>query len=336
MEVAGSTGDPARDAALAEEARRGLGLRARDRLSAVQLEAGLSRIRGIDGVRGAGVDLDPVGGDGARSRVSLAVTLGPAVAVEGPSGMLAGEGAAGFPILWRSERGLARFILGGGMGAFSDGNPRFGNATAFTSGNPLVEDPELGAETGDRAPWVESWIELGFGGVTRVGDGNLAVYGAATWMAPAAIGQDIFRGDRRLTFDVEKLYAGALVASDDRRRSLNLSFGRQNFTLNDGFLISQFGSQWNAGPRPGVYLAPRTTHDFAAIATAKLDDWTALGFYIDPNEYEPLESDTALAGVNLRYNFSDRIYADASLIHAVEFEARYGAPRGPVGTREGL
>jgi hypothetical protein len=139
-----------------------------------------------------------------------------------------------------------------------------------------------------------------------------------------------------VTFDVEKLYAGVLVGSDDRRRSLNVSLGRQNFTLNDGFLISQYGSQWNAGPRPGVYLAPRTTHDFAALGTLKLDRWTATAFYLDPNEYEPIESDTVLAGFNLRHNFTDRFHVNASVIHAVKSVSRYAAPTGPAGTREGL
>jgi hypothetical protein len=337
QEVAGSTGEPSRDAALAADAQRALGLRPGDRLSAALLEAGLARVRRLDGVADADVRLALAEAEGARTRVILALTLGPAVADERRlTGMLAGEGAAGFPILWRSDTSLLRFIVNGGMGAFTDGNPWFGRPEVFTRGNPLVEDPGAGADTGRRASWIESWVELGLGGVTQVGDTNLAVYGAATWIAPSSIGQDIFRDDTRVTFDVEKLYAGVLVGSDDRRRSLNVSLGRQNFTLNDGFLISQYGSQWNAGPRPGVYLAPRTTHDFAALGTLKLDRWTATAFYLDPNEYEPIESDTVLAGFNLRHNFTDRFHVDASVLHAFRSDTRYAAPAGPVGTREGL
>jgi hypothetical protein len=337
QDVAGSTGEGARDAAIAAEAQRALGLRPGDRLSPALLEAGLARVRRLDGVEDAAVRLAPAEADGVRTRVVLALVLGPEVADERrPTGMLADEGAAGFPILWRSDTSLLRFILNGGMGAFSDGNPWFGRPEVFTRGNPLVEDPGVGADTGRRASWIESWVELGLGGVTQVGDTNLAVYGAATWIAPSSIGQDIFRDDTRVTFDVEKLYAGVLVGSDDRRRSLNVSLGRQNFTLNDGFLISQYGSQWNAGPRPGVYLAPRTTHDFAALGTLKLDRWTATAFYLDPNEYEPIESDTVLAGFNLRHNFTDRFHVDASVLHAFRSDTRYAAPAGPVGTREGL
>jgi hypothetical protein len=155
-------------------------------------------------------------------------------------------------------------------------------------------------------------------------------------MAPASTGQDIFRDDTRSSLDVEKAYLGYVWSDPDRQRSVNLSVGRQNFTLNDGFLISQFGSQWNAGPRPGVYLAPRTTHDFAALATVRAGAWTATAFYLDPNEYEPLESGTTLAGLTLRHAFTEQAHADVTVIHAPESATRYGAPAGPVGTRAGL
>lgn len=332
----GSTGDPSRDAAVLTAARATLGLAAGDRLSSAALELERARIARIAGVAEVRPRLTQAGA-GDRTRLIFELALAPgAERPPAPTGMLAGDGATGFPFLWRSEGGALRFLLNGGHGVFSDGNPWFGNAPAFTAGNPLVQDPALGAGTDDRASWAESWIEFGMGGVTQLGDSNLALYGAATGIAVAARGQDIFRDDARETLDLEKAYVGLLWASDDRRRSVNLSFGRQNFTLNDGFLISQFGSQWNAGPRPGIYMAPRTTHDVAALGTVKLDRWTVTAFYLDPNEYEPLESDTTLAGLNLRYNVTDRFHADASVIHAPSSDTRYAAPSGLVGAREGL
>lgn len=112
--------------------------------------------------------------------------------------------------------------------------------------------------------------------------------------------------------------------------------GRLNFSLNDGFLISQYVSQWNAGPRPGVYLAPRTALDFGAVGKLTLQDWTATAFFLDPNEYEPFESDTRLAGLNLRYNFTEAFLADMSLIRAVGGKTQYRTPGGVIGSREGL
>lgn len=336
LQLAESSGDQARDAEILRLAGARVGLSAGDRLSSAALNLAATRIGSLDGVSRVRPRLARGAESSARARVFFEIELasadGAAVVASSP-----GSGdIAGLPYLWRGEHGALRLILNGGHGLFSDGNPWFGNAPAFTLGNPLVQNPAIGANTGRRATWGESWIEFGLGGVTQIGDSNLALYGAVTGIGVAARGQDIFRDDPRQTLDVEKAYLGLLWASDDRSRSANISVGRLNFSLNDGFLISQFGSQWNAGPRPGVYLAPRTTHDLAAVGTFKIADWTATAFYLDPNEYEPLESNTRLAGFNLRYNFNERFYADGTVIKAVGSKSRYAAPSGPVGTRNGL
>lgn len=334
VELAGTSGDPARDAEILGKAKARTGLVAGDRLSSAVLDATVTRIARLDGVSRVTPRLVQDGASSARARVVFEVEPADATGTARPRPDAGGF--AGLPYLWRSEHGALRLILGGGHGIFSDSNPWFGNAAAFTVGNPLVQNPAIGANTGRRATWGESWIEVGLGGVTQLGDSNMALYGAVTGIGVASRGQDIFRDDPRQTLNLEKAYLGLLWASDDRSRSANISAGRLNFSLNDGFLISQFGSQWNAGPRPGVYLAPRTTHDLAAVGTFKFDNWTATAFYLDPNEYEPLESDTRLAGFNLRYNFTDRFYADGSIIKVLGSRSRYAAPTGPVGTRDGL
>ncbi len=334
--TSGSTGDAAADAEVLRRARAAIGLRAGDRLSSVGLEVLGARISEIPGVIAVRTGLSPTGG-GSRVRVLVDVEIGPPTATDpGPTGILAGGGRESLPMIWRREGQALRFLLNAGIGGFSDGNPWFGSPETFTLGNPLVQDPAIGADTGSRATWVEGWVEFGLGGVTRIGASDAALYGALTAIAPAVTGQDIFRDDFRKSLDIEKAYAGLLWSDPDRRASLDLSVGRLNFTLNDGFLISQFGSQWNAGPRPGVYLAPRTTLDFGTVAKAKLDAWTATAFYLDPNEYEPFETDTKLAGLNLRYAFSEPFHVDLSVIRAVESDFTYRTEAGPIGTREGL
>jgi hypothetical protein len=336
LRISGSTGDAARDAEILSEARARLGLRPGDRLTQATLDAAGLRLAAVPGVATVDTRLAPVSAEPGRARVEVTLALVPDEVADAPTGMLAGAGRKAFPILYQDRDTLLRFHLNGGIGVYSDGSPWFGRADAFTTGNPLVENPANGAQTGARATWAETFVEFGVSGVTRLGNTNFALYGMATAIAPAVVGQDIFRRDTRSSLDVEKAYVGLLWGSDDRRRSVNLSLGRQNFSLNDGFLISQFGSQWNAGPRPAVYLAPRTTHDFAAIGKVDYDDWTFTAFYLDPNEYEPLESDTVLAGANLRYAFTDRFWIDGSVIRALDSKSRYVAPGGIIGTRDGL
>ena len=276
-----------------------------------------------------------VGGGVGRQ---LVVTVRPmAAGAEGPArGILVSGDLADFPVLYRRGGRYLQVILNGGLGVYSDGNPWFDNPDTFTRGNPLVQDPAVGAGTGDRASWAEGFVQVGLGGVTPVPGEDLYGFGAASAIGPGSYGRDIFRDDPRAAFDVELLYAGLLYAPKDRRRRFKVSAGRQNFTLNSGFLISQFGSQWNAGPRPGVYISPRTAHDFAFLASGRWGPWSVRAFWLDPNQYEPLEDHTRVAGVNLRRDTAGLWSADASLIYIPRSDFRYRAPDTRTRLREGL
>ncbi|MEE4277818.1 MAG: alginate export family protein, partial [Halieaceae bacterium] len=199
-----------------------------------------------------------------------------------------------------------------------------------------VEDPSIGADTGDRATWTESLLQAGVAGTIPVGAGGLYGFGAVTGIGVVSYGQDIFRDSTRSSLDLEKAYAGVLYAPDDSDLRLRLSLGRQNYSLNNGFLVSQFGSQWNAGPRPGVYMAPRTTQDQSVLASASYGGWKATFFSLDPNELESIESDTRLQGLNLVAPSLGRWSWDISSLHVPESKTAYRAPDGLRRSREGL
>ena len=276
-----------------------------------------------------------VGGGVGRQ---LIVTVRPAraEALEPAHGILATGNLADFPVLYGRGGRHLQVILNGGFGVYSDGNPWFDSPETFTRGNPLVQNPAVGAGTGERATWAEGFVQFGVGGVSPIAGEDIYGLGAATAITPASLGRDIFRDDPRATFDLELLYAGLLYAPEDERRRFKISVGRQNFTLNSGFLISQFGSQWNAGPRPGVYISPRTAHDFAFLASGRLGDWSAQAFWLDPNEYEPIESNTRVAGLNLRRKTQELWGLDGSLIYVPESDTRYPTPDARPRLREGL
>ncbi|MEY6434200.1 alginate export family protein [Thioalkalicoccus limnaeus] len=268
----------------------------------------------------------------------LIVTVFPATveASKPPRGLLVTGDPGDFPLLYRKGGRYLRVILNGGFGIYSDGNPWFDSPETFTRGNPLVVQPAEGAGTGSRASWAEAFVQIGVGGVTPVGGDDLYGFGALSGIGPGSVGRDIFRDDPRATFDLELAYAGLLYAPQDERHRFKVSAGRQNFTLNSGFLISQFGSQWNAGPRPGVYMSPRTAHDFAFLASGRLGDWSAQAFWLDPNENEPIESHTRVAGLNLRRQTTRRWALDGSLIYIPRSDTRYLAPDARPRLREGL
>jgi hypothetical protein len=328
IEISGTTTDRGQDARLGSAALDALGFSAGEPFNDILARQGLARVRTLAGIADASYRLVRRTNPEGRTLV-LRIVLGLLPAD--------GQRTPGFPILFQDDRSLLRLMLNGGAGALNDRKPWFGQPSAFTRRNPLVEDSAVGAGTGKAATWAEAYVEYGLGGVTRLGNSDFYAYGAATAMTPMSYGRDIFRDDARATVNVEKLYAGLLYARRDGGPRFNISTGRQNFTLNDGFLVSQYGSQWNAGPRPGVYLAPRTTHDFSQLVTVKWDRWVSTSFFLDPNEYEPIESRTQLLGTNLRYDFAKGIHADASVIHVPQSKRVYRAPLGGVSAgREGL
>lgn len=336
VRTTGTTGDPARDAAVAAAARDAIRLSPGERWNSLLGSLVLAPVRALQHVESASATVTSSMGEEATVLVVTVRLKALEPAAAAPAGLLATGRARDLPTLYRNGETYVRLLLDGGVGVFSDGKPWFGQPQTFTAGNPLVQDPAKGANTGSRATWTEGYVQFGIGGVVPLVGGSLYAYGAATGMAPYALGQDIFRNDARATVDLEKLYGGLLYAPKESDIRVNVSVGRQNFTLNDGFLISQYASQWNVGTRPAVYLAPRTALDMSALMTVRAGRWVSTTFYLDPNEYEPVNTDTRVLGTNLRYNFDERIAVDATLYGVPESDFLYfPVDRAPV-TREGL
>ncbi len=336
VETSGTTGEVGRDKAIAARIKSTLGLSAGDVFNRTLADGAVLRARGIPGVRNATYRLRAsYNPDGLTLVIAAALEKG---ADRPPLGGVLVDGKS-FPTLYRSNKALLQLTLNGGSGLFTDGNPWFGNPDTFTKNNPLVRVPQLGAQTGARASWMEHYVEYGLAGMTQVGDAPIYAYGAFSGLTAYSRGRDIFRDDARSTTGIEKAYGGLLYVAPEGDFSANISGGRQNFTLNDGFLISQFGSQYNAGQRPGVYLAPRTTHDFAVVGTVKRGAWTLKGFLLDPNEpkTKDLDSKTQVAGANLRYNFTPTFYGDVSFLWSPRSNTKYPiAGANPTPTRSGV
>lgn len=315
--------------------RRAFGLAPGLPFDPIVAEGALGRVRVLPGVRDASYRL-------ALDRASRSLTVILRVTADtaargGPSGILAGQGIGGFPTLWRDERSLVTLIANGGLGAFSDGNPWFGQPRSFTRGSPLVTDPPLGAGTGSRASWTEAYAEYGLGAATRLLDSPFYLYGAISGLAAITAGRDIFRDNTRSTNELNRAYAGLIYAPGDSDLRINASFGKQPFTLEDGFLIARFTQRLNAGWLPGVYLSPRTAADQAALFNARWGSWVFSGFWLEPNESVDILSRTQLLGGSLRYSFDSHSHAAINAIYVPSSDTRYAVPgASSPGGREGL
>jgi hypothetical protein len=329
--LARGSGNPAHDQAAVERLRAALdGLEGTSfRPGAVECVIGAAR-----GRLGTGrIDYRIV--DGARpGTIGLRVEVDTAGEIAGappaPTGVFTGD-ATRFPELYRSDRALLTTLLSGGFGLYSDGNPWFGRIRPFIGNSPIA-----GRLPGRAPSWTEGFVEYGLAGATQLGDSPFYLYGALTGLTSWSLGQDIYRDDRRSVTSIEKGYAGLVYVDPATGASLNVSAGRQNVTLNDGFLVHFVRGSANIGRRAGLYLGPRNANDLSVVADATVGPWSLKAFYIDPDELPLVDGRTTFAGLNLRYRVTPTFSVDASIITVPRSNASFVLPGGTRAPKEGL
>jgi hypothetical protein len=248
-------------------------------------------------------------------------------ATQAPSGMAVSGSIQDFPTIYQDDRSLVKLIFNGGLGLFSDTNPRFGRADTLAPG-PY--------EPTGTVTWGEFYLEPGIAGITQVGDWPLYVYGAGSYIVSSTVQPDIFRTDSRFYGAVEDLYGGVLVAEPDSPLAFNLSAGRQIFQLNQGFLFSQFSGSANALERGGSFFNPRTAYDMTVLADLRWGDFRLKGFFLDPDELPVANTSTQYLGTSFSYNNNEGLEAVLSYITVPQSNRAYALPNGESFTRQGL
>lgn len=321
VRISASSGDAAQDAAAVTAVERLASGLVGGRFGAIEMAGLLRRMEQDPAVAQVAYRLLPAGPNSVR----IAFEVRPAAPAQSKAPV-----AANFPTLLKTDRSLVTAIVAGGIGAYSDGNPWFGQPALFNASSPVA-----GKLPGNRATWTEGSLELGAGLASQIGATNLYVFGALTGMFTWSLGQDVFRDDARGYVDTEKAYAGLLYAEPATRTRAKLSIGRQTYTLNDGFLVNMVKGSGNAGPRGASYLGPRLTNDFSVLADARIGRWTFNAFYIDPNELEALESDSRFLGANVKHAFSDKLSVDGTILTVPNSNSTFATPQGRRVRRQG-
>jgi hypothetical protein len=290
--------------------------------------AAVAAVRDLDFVQAVEERLYSVSG-GRQVAVALLVTL--RVAAEAPPAAATGALATGkvgdLPLLWQDTRSMLKLIVNPAVGAYVDRDPWVGNPGAFVGLPDQARTTEV----------VEAGVELGVGGITRIGRSNTYVYGAASYLGSTTLGQDIFSPDSaRVHGEVEDLYGGILVARKGAGRSFNLSIGRQKFSLNRNLLIGHVLGANNGGERAASNLSPRNAYDMTVDARLQLGEYTLQAWFADPNELPASDSRSQYAGLNFKYNNNRNLDVTLTLLDAPRSDARYPLPDGTFLPREGL
>lgn len=249
--------------------------------------------------------------------------------VDGKKGMFHTGSIKDFPVISETSYSKLMIVLNGGLGLFNDNNALFAKGPEFTKGNPIADDP---AANGVRF-WGESYAELGLAGIWQLGSSNFYAYGSASALLSARNTSDVYSKGSTVFLDAERMYAGLLAARLGKKKNINIdvSFGRQSFQLNDGFLISKYSGSANAGDRGNVYLNSRTAFEKTAVLRTQFGPLNVDGFFLEPEELiKDKQTNTSYAGGTLGYNDNKSLEAGITYITVPSGTFEYSTPQGKI------
>lgn len=265
--------------------------------------------------------------------VQLDVTLGPG-ADKAERGALLKGGAGDFPLLFDRDGTVVKAKLEALALYYGNNNAWYGKPDQMLSGNPLVEGRPAGRGYDG---WVEGFVHYGVYGITPINE-NISFYGGVSAITATSVGQELFTEKTRTHTGVEDAYVGIVggrTTPAGDRYVVNLSAGRQRFTLASAFLIANTAA--NGQDRAALQANARWSADMVGLAQFAFNSTKVEAFYVDPDELPLLDSKTAISGVNLEFAPVKGLNVGASYLAVPRSNAAYFGPAGtPIGAREGL
>jgi len=327
--------NPGPDAAvadrIADSVRRSLALFPGARFSKETFALQLAQARRTPEV--AGLDYDVSLGVAGGVNLTVQVTLGDGAATREGRGRLAGDAAAGSLLLDRNGTYLVGKFDALGL-YYANNNSWYGQPGPLLAGNPLVQGQPSGAGYRD---WAEGYIHYGVYGITPLSR-QVYVYGGLSAITAGSSGDELFSSKTRTHTGVEDAYVGIVGGSTDaagNRLVVNLSAGRQKFSLAGAFLIANTAA--NGHDRAALQANARWAADNLVLAQLAYNRLKLEVFHLDPDELPILDSGTRLAGANVEFRPDPDWLVAASYVTATESRSAYYGPTGtPVGTRKGL
>jgi hypothetical protein len=215
-----------------------------------------------------------------------------------------------------------------GAGYFFTDNTNFGTGRF---------DLRSGEVTGD-AQWGEGYVEPSLGATFESAAAG-TFYGLLSGVGSLTVGDGdaggyTDGGDGSIT--PEPLYAGwrsgALLADTLGEDTLDLSVGRQDFHVGDGFLIQD--GNFDTEGEGAYWLGPRTAFSFAGLARL---DTSPLGGQLFFLRGDADQGHSELVGTNLDYALGDLGLGDDSTVGAMYLQIVDVDPRFEAGTpRDGM
>jgi len=181
------------------------------------------------------------------------------------------------------------------------------------------------ADFNSDARWLEFYVKPGITFRHQAG-GKAALYGGASVVTSVTVGTDAFDAGNNGQTTVEELYLG-LQSGEAKTGQIDLSFGAREWKAGTGMLLANGGS--SGFSRGALKLGPRRAWRVAGLASGRKAGFTGTAFYLDPNEAPDNDTDTSIAGFDLRYDGASGNFAGVTLGKVVRSGAPY--PKAPLG-----
>ncbi|OYU54024.1 MAG: hypothetical protein CFE25_18265 [Chitinophagaceae bacterium BSSC1] len=297
----------------------------------ILLEAYTNKVRKLQEVASAQYEIQPsqIGGINITLTVEVSEI---AKEKKDKTGLFMGE--KDFPILYQDNKSLLTTKIAMAEMLYSNNNAWYGRDDAMLNGNPLAKSPVGKGFTG----WVEGWISGGLYGITTLSaKKNRYLYGGLSYIASGSAGRELFTSESRAYGAVEDAFLGLMgtnASTSGNRFTYNLSFGRQQFSVGNGFIIRNTAS--NGDNRAALQLNPRWAADYLGLAAIKYNNLLLQVFQLDPNELSIVDSKTVIRGFNAEWGDGYAHQVGIMMLDVPKSNFNYYTPAGTVLGRNGL
>lgn len=330
IEILNPTQDDAYNHKLTDQVRKTLGMYPGDHVTEEKIDFNLIRIKRNPYLINATYIVESGVYGGVNIKIQL--QLKPETEQNLEKGVLLDKEKKSFPVLYDANGKFLKAKLDLLGMYYANQNAWYGNPDAMLQGNPLVDGKPSGSGFDS---WVESFVHSGLYGMYPLNETTYS-YGGVSAIGSFSTGQEIFTNKTRSHLAVEDAFVGLVTGRTTvagNRTLLNISVGREKFTLGDGMLIVNTAS--NGGERAALQSNARWSADFVGKVQLQYNRHRLELFSVDPDELPTLDTKTIINGINAQTNFQNTDLG-FSYLTIPKSSAGYYMPDGQKHTREGL
>lgn len=297
------------------------------------LDSYIERVKQLPEVASASYEIQPAATGGIDVLVDVTLSSTPKAKGQKSGAFVRGQGKD-FPVLYLDRQSLLTLKIAAAEMLYMNDNAWYAQPDKMLQGNPLVDNPAGKGATG----WVEGWTSAGIYGITALSTRyNIYVYGGVSYIISGSAGRELFTDRSRVYGGVEDAFvgiSGGFGNWNGGRLLYNLSYGRQQFSIGQGFIIRNTAS--NGDNRGALQLNPRWAADYLFLGSLSYNRFLVQLFQLSPDELPIIDSRTVIRGINTEWGDGNAYQLGFSFLQIPHSNFKYYTPQGDQYSREGL